>query len=147
MRTLGIDYGRRRHGLALSDEDGLIARPLEPLRRSRSEDEDLARLISLASAHGVVRIVVGLPLLPDGTHGTMAQEAREFAERVGAATGLAVEVFDERGSSAEAERALLEGNVSRRRRKSLRDGLSAVLILQGYLALLRERSVEDQTEI
>jgi putative Holliday junction resolvase len=133
MRTLGIDYGRVRLGLALSDPDGILASPLPTLSRSRRAREDFDHIARLAREHGVARIVVGLPLLMDGTDGTMANEATAFAGQVADRTNLPVDLFDERLTSSEAERAMLEGNLSRERRKRLRDGLAAVLILQAYL--------------
>jgi len=133
MRALGIDYGRVRLGLALSDPDGILASPLPTLPRSRRASDDFHRIAGLAREHGVARIVVGLPLLMDGTSGTMATEAKAFADQVARRTRLPVDLFDERLTSSEAERAMLEGNLSRERRKELRDGLAAVLILQAYL--------------
>jgi putative Holliday junction resolvase len=133
MRILGIDYGRVRLGLALSDPDGILASPLPTLSRSRRTCEDLDPIARLAREHGVARIVVGLPLLMDGTNGTMANEAKTFADQVAKRTRLPVDLFDERLTSSEAERAMLEGNLSRERRRELRDGLAAVLILQAYL--------------
>ncbi len=133
MRVLGVDYGRRRIGLALSDETGTLASPLPTFVRSRSETQDLDALASLIERHGVTSVVVGLPLNMDGTRGEMAQEVEAFADRLRDRTSLPVDLFDERLSSDEAERVLLEADLPRRRRKELRDGLAAVVILQGYL--------------
>jgi putative Holliday junction resolvase len=133
MRILGIDYGRVRLGLALSDEEAILASPLPTLPRSRRSCDDFHHIARLAREHSVTRIVVGLPLLMDGTNGTMANEAEGFAGQVAQRTRLPVDLFDERLTSSEAERAMLEGNLSRERRKELRDGLAAVLILQAYL--------------
>jgi len=135
MRVLGIDYGRRRLGLALSDEDGVLASPLPALHRDRSGslDRDIARLKRLIEEHNAAESVVGHPLNMDGSRGEMAREAEAFAEALRSATNRSVHLFDERLTSAEAERAMLEGNLSRRRRKELRDSLAATLILQGYL--------------
>ena len=133
MRVLGIDYGRRRIGLALSDEEGILASPLPTYVRGRSEERDIAGLASLIVRHGVTAVVVGLPLNMDGSRGEMAREAEAFADRIRQETVLPVELFDERLTSSEAERVLLEADLPRRRRKELRDSLSAVLILQGHL--------------
>jgi len=133
VRVLGIDYGRARIGLALSDEDEVLASPLPLLRRTARPRRDIDRLASLVRRHGVGRIVVGLPLNMDGTRGEMAEEAEAFAEDLRRKTKLPVGLLDERLTTAEAERALIEGNVSRKRRKDLRDSLSAVLILQADL--------------
>ena len=133
MRLLGIDYGRRRVGLALSDESGIVASPLPTYVRGRSTKRDVAALASLIARHKVSSIVVGLPLNMNGSRGEMAREAEAFADRIRQETGLPVDSFDERLTSSEAERVLIEANLSRRQRKALRDSLSAVLILQGYL--------------
>ena len=133
MRILGIDYGRRRIGLAVSDEAGVLASPLPTYVRGRSEKHDIAALTTLLGQHDVSAIVVGLPLNMNGSRGEMAQEAEAFANRMRQASGLAVELYDERLTSSEAERVLREADLPRRRRRGLRDSLSAVLILQGYL--------------
>ena len=133
MRVLGIDYGRRRIGLALSDEEGILASPFPIYVRGRSEARDIAALTSLIDKHGVKAVVVGLPLNMNGSRGEMAREAEAFADRICQETALPVELFDERLTSSEAERVLLEADLSRRRRNDLRDSLSAVLILQGHL--------------
>jgi len=133
MRILGIDPGSRRIGLALSDEDGIIASALPTHLRMRTETQDLAALQALMAARGVEAVVVGWPVNLDGSRGDMARQAERLAARLEEKTGLPVELYDERLTSCEAERVLLEGDVSRRDRKRLRDGLAAVLILQGYL--------------
>ena len=133
MRILGIDYGRRRIGLAVSDEAGFLARPLDPYQRTYSLRQDLEHLARLAREAKVGTIVVGLPLNMDGSKGEMAVEVEEFVAQLQVLTEIAVVVLDERLTSVEAERVLLEGNVKRKDRKQLRDGLAATLILQGYL--------------
>lgn len=133
MRVLGIDYGRRRIGLALSDEEGILASPFPTYVRGRSEARDITALTSLIDKHGVTAVVVGLPLNMNGSRGEMAHEVEAFADRIRQETALPVELFDERLTSSEAERVLLEADLPRRRRKELRDSLSAVLILQGHL--------------
>lgn len=133
MRLLGIDYGRVRLGFALSDEGAVLATPLPHKLRSRSIDRDVRAIAQLASTHHVGRIVVGLPLHMDGAVGEMAEEATRFAEHVERGTHLPVDLIDERLTTAEAERVLLEANMSRGKRRELRDSLSAVLILQSYL--------------
>jgi putative Holliday junction resolvase len=100
-RVLAIDYGRRRLGLALSDEGRLLVRPLETLVRVNRQ-ADLARLRRIVRDERVAQLVVGLPLRLDGTAGDMAAEARAFAARVGKAVRLPVELVDERLTSWEA---------------------------------------------
>lgn len=131
MRILAVDYGRVRLGLAVSDEDEVLASPLPALARTRQDMDAIARIVESYSAG---RMVVGLPLSMDGTDGVMAQEARAFAARLSERVGLPVDLFDERWTSSEAERVMIEGDLSRKKRRELRDGLAAVLILQAYLA-------------
>jgi len=133
MRILGIDYGRKRVGLAVSDEAAFLARPLDPYLRTRSLQKDLERLAGIAREFEARTIVVGLPLNMDATKGEMALEVEDFVARLQAVSKIDVVVSDERLTSTEAERVLLEGNVKRKDRRQLRDGLAATLILQGYL--------------
>ena len=140
MRILGIDYGRRRLGIAISDEGGILASPL-PAYERRGKKEDLTFLSNLASERKAGRIVLGLPLNMDGSSGEMAGEVAAFVEALHKEGGLPVLTFDERLTSVEAERVLVQANLSRKRRKGLRDSLSAVLILQGYLESERDDRV------
>ncbi|MBU1049263.1 Holliday junction resolvase RuvX [Candidatus Bipolaricaulota bacterium] len=133
MRILGIDYGRRRIGLAVSDEAQFLARPLDPYLRTHSRKKDLEALAKLAHEQEAGCIVFGLPLNMDNTMGEMALEVESFAEDLQRIVAMQIVVSDERLTSVEAERVLLQGNVKRKDRKLLRDGLAATLILQGYL--------------
>jgi len=136
MRILGIDYGHKRLGLALSDEGETLASPLAVYQR-RDLDRDLAFLAQLVEEKEVGRIVVGLPRNMDGSLGEMAQKVLAFVDTLKKKTHLPIDTFDERLSTAEAERILIQADLSRKRRKTLRDSLSAVLILQGYLEDLK----------
>jgi putative Holliday junction resolvase len=131
-RVMGLDYGERRIGLALSDPLGITAQPLRTLVRVTLA-ADLEVLAALAHHHEVERFVVGLPLALDGTRGERVRRTEEFAARLGRATGLPVEAWDERFTSVQAERTLLEADLSRRRRREVIDTTAAVLILQGWL--------------
>lgn len=133
MRVLGIDYGRRRIGVAISDEARFLARPLDPFLRTHSLKKDLEFLAHLARELEAGSVVVGLPLNMDGSKGEMALEVEEFVVQLKAVSKIDIIVSDERLTSVEAERVLLEGDVKRKDRKRLRDGLAATLILQGYL--------------
>ena len=137
MRILGIDYGHKRLGLALSDEGETLASPLAVYQR-RDLDRDLAFLAQLVEEKEVGRIVVGLPRNMDGSLGEMAQKVLAFVDTLKKKTHLPVDTFDERLSTAEAERVLIQANLSRKRRKNLKDSLAAVLILQGYLESLKK---------
>ena len=132
MRVLGIDYGQKRLGLALSDEGGLLASPLSSYLR-RILDQDLDFLAALVKEKQVRQIVVGLPRNMNGSLGEMAKEVLSFVNDLKEKTDLPIDTFDERLTSTEAERVLIQADLSRKRRKNLRDGLAAVLILQGYL--------------
>lgn len=131
-RILGIDYGRRRLGIALSDELAMLAMPLETVH-VQTVNEALAAALKFAFQRKVARIVVGLPLNMNGTHGPMADEVQAFVTRLAEASGLPVDTWDERLSSGLVERTLIEADVSRARRKEVRDKLAAQVILQGFL--------------
>ena len=131
-RTLALDLGDRRIGVALSDPLGLAAHPLMTLTRV-GWSADLGRIRDLARENEVVRIVVGLPLAMDGTRGGRVRLTEAFMERVRAATGLPVVPWDERLTTVQAERALLEGDVSRARRRRVIDQVAAAILLQAYL--------------
>ncbi|UCC67320.1 MAG: Holliday junction resolvase RuvX [Armatimonadota bacterium] len=132
MRALGIDFGERRIGVAVSDELGIMARPLSVVERT-SRAEDIARIGEFASKRKVEMIVVGLPLNMDGSPGPAARRARRFAAALRRELGLQVELWDERLTTAEADRALIASGQRRARRRELRDGVAASLILQSYL--------------
>jgi len=132
-RILALDLGDARIGLALSDPLGITAQPLGNVD-ARSPAADVRRVRAIIAEHEVVTVVVGLPLHLSGESGPRAEQARKFARRLAdAAPGVSVELWDERLTTAEAERAMIAGNVRRRRRREVIDSLSAVLILQSYL--------------
>ncbi len=128
---LAIDYGRRRIGLAISDEMGLTARPLATLTRTNRRN-DLRRLREIARAHAAGRILVGHPLRLDGTAGEMAAEAARFAGRVRKELGLPVELADERLSTWEAGQ-IRGAQPQRRQREAPVDAVAAAVILRDYL--------------
>jgi putative Holliday junction resolvase len=147
-RVMGLDYGERRIGVALSDPLGITAQPLRTLQRVTLA-ADLEVLAALARHHEVTRFVVGLPLALDGTRGERVRRTEEFAARLQRATGLPIEEWDERFTSVQAERTLLEADLSRKRRREVIDTTAAVLILQGWLdarALERERSAATEED-
>jgi len=151
MRALALDVGTRTIGLALSDPDGIVASAWETLSR-RGEAADVAELLARIEAREVGHVVVGLPLELDGREGHRARRVLRLCEalrerlstRLGERPGMPVEVltWDERFSTAAAERALLEADVSRQRRKQKIDALAAQLILQGWLDSRRKQSTE-----
>ncbi len=129
-RLLGVDYGDRRVGVALSDPTGSIASPLTVL----PTPEAVAGLARLAAEHRAAAVIVGLPLKLDGSDSPATAKARAFADRLRAALkNVPVDLWDERFSTVTAEQALIEGGVRRERRKALVDGLAAQILLQHYL--------------
>lgn len=131
-RILGIDYGTRRVGIAISDPTAMLATPVS-VETVRSLEETVAVVTRIARERGVVRIVVGMPINMDGTMGAMALESETFVGLLRTASGLPVDVTDERLSTSLVERVLLDADLSRGRRKEVRDKLAAQVILQGYL--------------
>lgn len=131
-RVLAIDYGRRRLGLAVSDELGMLARPLPTLERTNRRS-DLQRLSHIKESNGITRIVIGLALRMDGTPGSMAKEARAFGARVAKFLGLPIEMVDERLTSWEAAASDPHGDSGEHKNKGLIDQRAAVLILEEHL--------------
>ena len=136
-RILALDYGRRRIGLAISDELGLTAQPLPPLLR-KNRREDLARLREIAHVNSVARILVGLPLHLSGRRGEMAEEVSRFAGRIAKELGIPVEQLDERLTSWEAEQ--LAKDTPRAKSADL-DSISAAILLREYLETQNVRGV------
>ncbi|MBX3274134.1 MAG: Holliday junction resolvase RuvX [Sandaracinaceae bacterium] len=132
MRRLAIDHGERRVGLALSDEGGTFATPYATWERG-DPSALLTRLAELVASEGVGEIVVGLPLHLDGREGASARRARRFAELLEQRAGVPVVLWDERLSSAAAERALREGGVRAKEQKGKLDRVAAALLLSSYL--------------
>lgn len=132
MRAVALDLGTKTIGVAASDELGLTAQGLKTIER-QSLKKDLAELKALANELHADRFVLGLPLNMDGTEGPRAEKTRKFGAALEAETGLPVLYQDERLTTVSAERALLEADVSRKKRKAVIDQVAAVLILQAWL--------------
>lgn len=132
MKILGLDYGDRRIGVAISDAFGWTAQGLEVIERRKPED-DLKRLGDIVKEHGVEAIVLGLPKNMNGTVGPRGELSMSFAEQLKQSFGLPVHLWDERLSTVSAERALLEADVSRKKRRQVIDKMAATIILQTYL--------------
>jgi putative Holliday junction resolvase len=142
MRVLGLDLGRRRIGLALSDPKGVLAFPAGALER-RNLASDLEALRSLAAERGVERIVVGLPIHMNGRVGAEAEAALSFARALAGATGLPVDTLDERWTTVEAERALRATGDRSRRRRGVVDSVAAAILLRTYLARLANEAERE----
>jgi putative Holliday junction resolvase len=142
-RVLSLDLGEVRVGLALSDELRITAQPAGVLVRvgSRSMLREIANLVA---EHGVSAVVVGYPLHLSGEEGERARDAREIARRLRESLAVPVELWDERMSTAEAERTLIAGGVRRERRRKVVDSIAAVLILQSWLAAHSEDGLQSE---
>jgi len=131
-RTLGVDYGERRVGLAISDELGMMALPLDILL-VQSSRQVIGDVLRLCHEKQVAAIVVGLPLNMDGSRGPAAEAVERFVLELRRQGDRPVEVWDERMSSRQVERMLIDSDVSRSKRKGIVDKLAAQVILQSYL--------------
>jgi putative holliday junction resolvase len=129
QRLIGIDVGTKTLGLALSDVNRTIASGLETIRRKKFTP-DATYLLELAAKHGVGGLVLGLPLNLDGTEGPRAQGTRAFQRNLARMTRLPMLFWDERLSTAAAERTLIESDASRKRRSEVIDKMAATIILQ-----------------
>jgi putative holliday junction resolvase len=132
VRTLAVDPGSKRVGLAVSDPTGTIAQAL-PTVPAEPEATLPSRLAVIAKQQDARSVVVGLPLRLDGTHGPEAAAARRLAHGIRHASGLPVALVDERLTTAAAERSLIAGGVRRAKRRLSIDGVAATLLLQGHL--------------
>jgi putative Holliday junction resolvase len=132
VRILALDVGTKRIGLAVSDPLGITAQGLGVLER-KDWDRDLARLLEIARPYQVQEILVGLPRHMDGRPGEMAEEILALARALAEALGARVATWDERLSTVEAERVLIQADMSRKRRRRVLDKVAASIILQAYL--------------
>ena len=134
-RILGLDFGSKTVGVAVSDPLGITAQGVETIPREQENKlrRTLARIEELVKEYQAERIVIGLPRNMNYTMGERAEKSLEFGEMVEKRTGLPVIMWDERLTTREAERALMEAGVRRENRKDYLDSVAAVLILQGYL--------------
>lgn len=138
MRILGLDYGSKTVGVAVSDPLGLTAQKVETIWRKQENKlrRTLARIEELIAEYEVEKIVLGFPKNMNNTVGERAEKALEFGEMLKKRTGLEVIMWDERLTTVEADRTLIEAGVRRENRKQYLDGIAAVFILQGYLDFL-----------
>ena len=143
-RVLALDVGKKRIGLAVSDPLGITAQGLETLQRTTIR-EDIAALTELIREKEVSLLLVGHPLHMSGAESRQAVYTREFAERLSGRTGIPVKYWDERLTSAEAERVLKESGISIEKRAKAVDRLAAVILLRSYLDS-REFSGTEATE-
>jgi putative Holliday junction resolvase len=132
-RLLGVDWGERRIGLALSDESRSIAQPLTTLSRRTGKRFPMRELLSLVDQHTIAGVVVGLPLEADGTEGDAARAARSLAADIARLAARPVALWDERMSTARALKTVQELGGSTRGRKADVDAMAAAILLQHYM--------------
>lgn len=139
MRIMGIDYGEKRFGIALSDPLGITAQGLPTIERT-SIQEDIKKIINIIQEKEVQEIVVGLPKHLNNTLGDKAKEVLYFIDTLKKHINIPIKTFDERFSTVRANRAMLEGDLSRKKRKERVDMIAAQLILQGYLDMIKTKT-------
>jgi putative Holliday junction resolvase len=131
-RILALDHGTKRIGVALSDELGWTAQPLETFER-RTLERDIAHIQDLVRNHDVGQVLLGLPLRLDGEEGQSVRVVREFAARLGESLAVPIITWDERMTTKAAEELLIAADVSRKKRKGVVDRVAAAILLQSYL--------------
>ena len=139
MRVLGIDYGDRKIGLALSDQLGITAQPLISYRR-KTKKQDADYFKQVVSENEIKEVIVGLPLRMDGSSGTRAEKTREFAHWLEQTLNLPVHFWDERLTTKQANKILRQQKVAPKAKKDIEDQISAMIILSTYLESKRTRS-------
>ena len=145
MRIMAIDYGDARTGVALSDATGFLAGRTF-LIKSRKEDVVLEELTTLARREGAQELVMGYPRNMDGTLGPRAEKYAAFAQRLKEATGLPVQLWDERRTTVDAHRILGDHGIRAKNRKDKVDAVAAALILEGYLDWKRLQAQRQEKE-
>ncbi len=138
MKVLGLDIGEKRIGIAISDELGYTAQGMRVMNRSGLAD-DLTVLRELIKETEATEVVVGLPKNMDGTLGESAEKVLFFVKKIEESISVPVILWDERWTTAEATRLLVDADISRSKRRKVVDKLAAVLILQGYLDSLEHQ--------
>jgi putative holliday junction resolvase len=131
-RIMAFDFGKKRIGVAVSDEGRVLAQAVATVQ-VKAKAPLLPRLLDLIVEYGPTELLVGFPLNMDGSEGPSARASAAFAGDLGAASGLAVSLWDERLTTAWAERSLIEQDFRRKKRREVIDQVAAVLLLQGYL--------------
>ncbi|NLL79513.1 MAG: Holliday junction resolvase RuvX [Clostridiales bacterium] len=144
MRIMGLDFGSKTVGVAISDELLMTAQGIEIIRRKQENKlrQTLAGIEALIEEYGVEEIVLGLPKNMDGSEGERVEKTKEFKDMLERRTGLPVTFWDERLTTVAADKAMMEGGIRRENRKEHVDRIAAVFILQGYLDLKKNRENE-----
>ncbi len=151
MRLMGLDVGDKTIGVAVSDELGITANPITVIQRTVSIKKDIAEVLRLAAEYGVGQIVVGMPYMLDGSVGIQAEKVESFIEALRRRTHIPVVIWDERLTTTEAERVLIEADQSRAKRKKVIDKMAAGVLLSSYMRCqsfkqIREDQYDGDTE-
>lgn len=146
MRIIGLDYGTKTVGVAVSDALGLTAQGVETITRKEENKlrQTLARIEAIIEEYEVTKIVVGLPKNMNNTLGERAEACKDFADKLERRTGIPVVMWDERLSTVLAEHVLIESGVRRENRKAVIDKIAACVILQGYLDYIANNNAGEQ---
>ncbi len=138
-RFVGVDYGMARIGLAVSDPTKLIATPMETLKNEKKADKTAAKFVTVLDAYMVKMnctielLVIGMPLMMNGKRGLLADEVHHFVDQLKLLTSIPIILWDERLTTVQAERSLLESSLTRKKRAQVVDSVAAIIILQSYL--------------
>lgn len=138
-RTIAIDYGMARIGIAVSDERKIIAKPLMTIRAEKKSHNTVNKVVNALAQdakdnlYSIDEIIVGLPLMMSGKMGFLADEVKHFVELLQKAVSIPVLTWDERLTTVQAERSLMESSLSRKKRSKIIDEVAAVILLQSYL--------------
>ena len=143
MRAMGLDLGTKNIGVAVSDELGMIAHGREVIKRI-SDAKAIARVSEIVAEERVTEIILGMPLNMDGSKGFRAYIVEKFAETFSKFSNIPCEFVDERLTTVIAHRSMLEGNLSRKKRKKRVDAIAAQLILQTYLDIKKTKETTNQ---
>ena len=144
-RILGVDYGLRRIGFAVSDEEEIIAFPLYK-RDVKSAAETIAAVVEVCAEEKAERLVLGLPLNMDGSTGPIAEKVHTLREKLLTCISIPIDTWDERLTSKSAERVLIEAGTRRKKRRDVIDKLAAQIMLQSYLDARGGGAVEDNLD-
>jgi putative Holliday junction resolvase len=140
---MGLDVGDKTIGVAISDEAGIAANPVTVIARTGSLKREIGEVRRLAEERGVGRIVVGMPLMLDGSVGIQAEKVAAFVEELRKRIRIPIVTWDERLTTAQVERILIESDQSREKRKKVIDKMAAAVMLNSYMDRERARAGED----
>ena len=145
---MGLDLGDKTIGVAISDELGIAANPVTVIQRTGSLKREIGEVRKLAEENGVGRIVVGMPYMLDGSVGVQAEKVTEFIEEMRKRISIPIDTWDERFTTVEVERILIEGDQSREKRRKVIDKMAAAVMLNSYMDReSRKRRTQEDSDI